>query len=352
MRAALIFSGYNQRAVIALCRYFKSIDQQFIIVSSGINDLIYLTDYKNNVVLERADDTLTIELFLKISNLYGGELVYCPTSEFLNMFVLENADSFQKIGIATGMPAKESYEKITSKWSSQELLKDLAYIKIIETLEVDKVQIPCVVKPYKNVMLDRVLYPFICYSQESLKKVKEKINKNEYFAQRFITGQSYYFCAYLSRNGSFKGYWQENILQQPNGKSIVLAKVCDNPGLNEDALMNIISKVGYFGPLMIEFIKERNNFYYIEINPRFWGPLQLVNDVNPQILDAYLEEWFGRTVTSFKTNASGFYAWNHGAESQCLKEYPAINKLKNVKRLLLENDVYSKCDTINLSQKY
>jgi len=352
VRAALIFSGYNQRAVIALCRYFKSIDHPFVIVSSGIEDLIYLTDYKNNVVLERADKTLTMELFLRISSLYGDELVYCPTSEFLNTFVLENADSFQKIGIATGMPAKESYEKITSKWSSQELLKDLDYIKIIETLEVDKAQVPCVVKPYKNVMLDRVLYPFICYSQESLKEVKEQISKNEYFAQRFIDGQSYYFCAYLSRNGSFKGYWQENIIQQPDGKSIVLAKVCDNPGLNEDALMDIISKVGYFGPLMIEFIKAQDDFYYIEINPRFWGPLQLANDVNPEILDAYLEEWFGRTVTSIKTNTSGFYAWNHGAQSQFLKKYPGISKLKNVKRLLLENDVYSKGGTINLSQKY
>lgn len=352
MRAALIFSGYNQRAVIALCRYFKNINQPFVIVSSGVEDFIYLTDYKNNVVLERTDKTLTIELFRKISSLYDGELVYCPTSEFLNMFILENADSFQKIGMATGMPAKESYDIITSKWSSQELLKDLTDIKIIETLDVDKAQVPCVVKPYKNVMLDRVLYPLICYSQESLKIAKGKINKNEYFIQRFIDGQSYYFCAYLLRNGSFKGYWQENILQQPNGKSIVLAKVCDNPGLNEDILMNIISKVGYFGPLMIEFIKELDNFYYIEINPRFWGPLQLANDMNPQILDAYLEEWFGRTVTSYKTDASGFYAWNHGAQSQCLRKYPAIINLHDVKDLLLENDVYSRQDTINLSQKY
>ena len=352
MRTALIFSGYNQRAVIALCRYFKSIDQRFVIVSSGIEDPIYLTDYKNNVVLERTDKTLTIELFFKISNLHDDKLVYCPTSEFLNMFVLENADSFQKIGIATGMPTKESYEKITNKWSSQELFKNLDHIKIIEPVELDKAQVPCVIKPYKNVILNRVLYPFICYSQDFLKEVKEKINRNEYFGQKFIDGQSYYFCAYLSKNGSFKGYWQENILQQPDGKSIVLAKACNNPGLNEDALMNIIYKVGYFGPLMIEFILENDNFYFIEINPRFWGPLQLANDVNPQILDAYLEEWFGRTVTSVKTNASGFYAWNHGAQSQSLKKYPAINKLKSVKRLLLENDVYSKRDTINLSQIY
>jgi hypothetical protein len=118
-KAALLFSGYNQRAVIALCRYFSKIGITILIVSSGKDDPIYFTDYRQNVVFERFDSSLNIQIFEEIASCYEGSIVYCPTSEYLNRFVFKNCDALLKLNIELGMPPEEIYSKITNKESSK-----------------------------------------------------------------------------------------------------------------------------------------------------------------------------------------------------------------------------------------
>ncbi len=354
MKVALIFSGYNQRAVIALCRYFKSIEYPFTIVACGPKDLIYKTKYADSVLLERKDRLLTTELFLEISKYNRTGFIYLPTSEFLNSFVLKNTEFLKSIGIEPGMPAKDIYYRITNKWSSQELLKNQSNILIPEIYVYGDEKIPCVLRPFRNINNGKVLYPLICKTSNELNKNKISINCNDYFIQKYIVGQSYYFCSFLTSGGCFEGYWQENLLQQPGGKSMVFARVCENPGIKVDGLMKIINKSGYFGPLMVEFILYKNEFYFIEINPRFWGPLQLCLEQCPQILDAYVSEWFGIEYFSDRKESDGFYSWYYGAKN-CkseLKAYPRLEQINNVEEKLFSSDVYSRLDTLALSRKY
>lgn len=354
MKAALIFSGYNQRAVIALCRYLTGIKQLFIIISANENDPIYKTDYRENVVLERSDNLLTFDLFREISGCYGRPLVYLPTSEFLNSFVLNNVESLDSINIQTGMPHKSIYYEITNKWSCQRIINKLSSIKLIKSQSLDKVKAPCVIKPYENVHEGKVLYPFICLNDDNLKKVRNSILYKNYFAQQYIDGQSYYYCAYISRYGDSYGYWQANFLQQPDGKSIVFAKLCENPGIDTTPLTKAISELGYFGPMMIEFIRNDNGFYFIEINPRFWGPLQLCVDAFPKLLDRYMFEWFDKTIKGHAKASSGFYSWYYGLKSatSAVKRYPELESIKNSDQLMLDADIYSRPDTIELSLKH
>lgn len=351
MKTALIFSGHNQRAVIALCRYFTNIKHPFGIVSSGIDDPIYRTDYTESVILERKNKLLTTALFVDIARCSNRELVYMPTSEFLNLFVLSNSGYLRSINIETGMPDKDIYCKITDKWACQGLLKDQTEIRLIEIYDFNDERVPCVIKPYQNIKNGKVLYPFICNTKDELIRAKDSINSSDYFVQRYIKGQSYYYCAYLASDGRFDGYWQVNLLQQPNGKSMVLAKTCDNPGLQVDELLEIISKTGYFGPLMIELIGNEDGFYFIEINPRFWGPLQLCIDFFPQLLDAFVWEWFGRKTKSNKAESAKFYSWYFGAKQylHTLKSYPELKNISDIDSQLLEADIYSRPDTMQLS---
>lgn len=354
MKTALIFSGYNQRTVIALCRYFTDIEHPFCIVSCGNDDPIYKTDYSEKVILERKNKLLTTALFVDIARCCERELVYIPTSEFLNLFMLSNSGFLRSINIITGMPDKDIYCQITDKWACQGLLKDQTEISLVEMFDLADERVPCVIKPYQNIKNGKVLYPFICKTKDDLKKAKDSICSRDFFMQRYLDGQSYYYCAYLASDGCFDGYWQANLLQQPNGKSMVLAKICDNPGLQVDGLMEIISKTGYFGPLMIELIHNEDGFYFIEINPRFWGPLQLCIDCFPQLLDAFIWEWFDRKAVSSKTNSEGFYSWYYGAKQylHTLKSYPELKNISDVENQMLAADVYSRPDTVQLSQQY
>ena len=353
-KVALLFSGYNQRTVISLCRYFSSIGQEFVIVSSGSNDTIYQTIYKNNVILERKNKNLVVDLFRDASNTLLTHLIYCPTSEYLNIFVLKNAENLENIGVATGMPDRSAYVTVTNKKSSQRILETVKGVKFPEEIPFSNATAPCIIKPKRNIADGRILYPVICEDNNDLVKNMENIDTSKYFLQKLISGQSYYICGYLNKCGRYSYYWQENLLQQAGGKSIVLARTCANPGFEESGLFNAIASVGYYGPIMAEFIKEEDDFYYIELNPRFWGPLQLGVDCRSDFLSLYANEWFGRphvtsAVKRHKMNI--YYSWYLGAQQPDLKVYPAAKYLKDLKQKIENYDVYKHPDTINLYKK-
>lgn len=353
-KAALLFSGHNQRSVVALCRYFSSIRQPFVIVSSSQTDPIYKTDYKSSVIFEREDSSLSVSLFEKISQISQKELAYCPTSEYLNNFFLEHAELLSDLNFFSCMPSKKIYADVTGKKSSQLIFNHCDDISIIEELPIKEATIPFVLKPFKNIVDGKVLYPFIIQTEKESREILNSVPHNLYFAQKYINGQSYYCCGYLSQNGKYSLYWQENLLQQPNGKSIVFAKSCKNPGIKEQQMIEALKRTGFHGPFMIEFLKEKNSFHFIEINPRFWGPLQLGVDFNSRFINLFAADQFGQEIHSVHKNEEKdkYYAWYFGAKNQELKEYPACEGINNVEDLMWANDVYNRQDTIRLSHQY
>ncbi|WP_440953185.1 hypothetical protein [Methanococcoides sp. FTZ1] len=352
-KAALLFSGYNQRAVIALCRYFSKIGTTILIVSSGKDDPIYFSEYKKNVVFERLDSSLSTQIFEEVASYYEGPIVYCPTSEYLNHFVFENRDKLLKLNIELGMPPEEIYAKVTNKRSSQDVVKTVCNLMLPKEMPISVADIPCVIKPRKNIVDGNVLYPILCQNKFHLDDILSDVDSKHYFAQEFIDGQSYYLCGSLSRDGNYCCYWQENLLQQKNGKSIVLARTCDNPGLDESLFFDALHSSGYYGIMMAEFIKRDNRLYFIEINPRFWGPFQLAVEHCNKIMDSYLQEWFGlNTHGSCNRDITNYYAWYYGAQQNDRRIYPNIMNIDNVEFYLEKYDVYNHDDTADLHKRY
>ena len=124
----LLFSGHNERAVVALCRYFSRAELPFVIVSAGRDDAIRRTDYQSQVKLERLDRTVDDALLRAVGALAAdmpGPLVYCPTTEFINDFVLRRRAELAGCGLRVGLPERGVYERLTGKWASQDLLRGL-----------------------------------------------------------------------------------------------------------------------------------------------------------------------------------------------------------------------------------
>ena len=349
-RYSLIFSGYNQRSVLALCRYFTKYHIPFVLVSSGNDDTIYKTTYTEKIIMKRKDKELSLKLFEMIVSIMNEnvEFVYCPTSEYLNYFVLRNKDSLNNLRILTGMPDKKIYEKLTNKFTSQIFFSNLEGIHPISKLFLENVSSPCVIKPYKNIILDKVLYPILCNSKDELEREMNNVDLKIYFIEQYIEGQSYYLCGYLALDGSYSFYWQENLLQQENGKSIVFARSCSNPGLSEKKIMNKLIEANYFGPFMIEFIESSKKFYFIEMNPRFWGPLQLGVDCGCSFLSLYTKDWFNIKNTHEMKKETVYYSWYHGSKSVKLKIYPAFKSVPDADAKISYHDVYNRSDSIDL----
>lgn len=349
----LLFSGHNDRAVVALCRFFAARGLPFTVVAAGPFDAIRHTDHAPRVRACRLDDRVDLGLFEALAPAPGEPApIYTPTTEFINAFVLERRDAVEALGWRVGLPPPAVYRELTDKWRSQQLMDGVQGLRAPPLLQPGEWRAPCVLKPRANLKDGRVLYPLLCETQEALGSALAQVRPGDYFAQQFLRGQSYYLCAYLARSGERAWFWQENLLQQAGGKSIVLARCCAAPGLDAERLLDHVAALGYHGPFMMEVIVDHDRPYFIEINPRFWGPLQLALDACPALLDLYASD-HGHPCppTPAPAGAVGrLYAWSRGAQAPGLKAWPALDSGLPLQAVIEKNDVYARPDTAALHQ--
>jgi hypothetical protein len=348
-RRFLIFSGHNDRAVVALCRFFDQAGLPFVIVASGAEDAIHRTTWAGHVVFNRLDAVVQVDWLRTLASSLEGPLVYCPTTEFINAYVLAHRQALAGSGLEIGLPDKAIYDALTGKHSSQAFLTSLCpALRLPAAQPIDAPHAPCVLKPRENVAGGRVRYPLLCRDQGALDQALAGLDRQAYFAQDFVIGQSHYLCAHIARDGRIAWFWQTNLLQQTGGKSIVLACAGANPGLDADALLKGLHARGYFGPFMMEVIASEQGLYYIEVNPRFWGPLQLALDVCPEILSLFAHDCgFDVAVPPSHAGDQTWYAWAYGAAKAGRVAHPAAQSLSidQIDHLLKAHDVYARPDT-------
>lgn len=352
----VILTGYNERAVVALCRFFSSIEREFFLVARDSKDVIYITEWGSNVIIERATAELNIDLFFNIAKLLhnrGFKPCLCPTSEFLNRFVFENQGQLIHQGWHWIFPEYQIYKDLSDKYSSPYHIERVLGLNPPAAQKQGVWQAPCVLKPKSNLQNGTVLYPKICMNEAELLLALEDIDTDHWFSQVLIDGQSFYLCGYLDKRGGWNYFWQENMLQQPNGKSIVLARCCENPGVDVSRLMRGLHQMDYHGPFMMEVIRDKYNvLHFIEINPRFWGPLDLARRACPEILQRFLSDMDDEpfAAESKSQNAQHMYAWAYGAKNHLLKFYPSAAGLSEleIQSLLIMHDVYAYPDTASL----
>jgi len=351
----VLLSGHNDRAVITLCRWLRAADLPFAIVASGRDDAIHRTDYADAVIFNRLDRSVTVAWLAAIADAVGGIAIHCPTTEFVNDFVLANRDAVEAAGWIVGLPDRAVYERLTSKLASQSLVTRLTGIEPPRPQALDALRVPCVLKPRVNVRDGRVLYPRLCLDEAILAAARTDLRASDWFAQDYVDGQSRYLCGYLAADGRRAWFWQDNLLQQAGGKSIVLARTVDTPAFDADRFFDGLHMIGYRGPLMMEVLVDaRGHAHYIEINPRFWGPLQLALAACPEILRLFVLD-HGATPRVAPSAPVGsrahYYAWAHGARTTACRSYPAAaleGDAAQLDRLLERHDIYAAPDTAAL----
>lgn len=346
----LIFSGHNQRAVFSLLKRLRQNRISTSIIESYLNDPVKDSIYQSDILLKRTSRALSKDLFQKIvkesiqKNPLISRIILIPTSEYINTFFLKNINFLQGIGLIYPIRNHNSYTKLTNKYECRELVQrftSLSLPKIIDPLNITS---PFIAKPKKNIKGKEVLYPHIIM-EPSKAKISDYDTADWYF-EDFIQGQSFYYCGYLDRYGNIQSYWQKNYIQQSNGKSILLAKSTRNPGVNTRELNKLLKRSEFSGPFMFEIIKSGSIFYFIEINPRFWGPFELSFSANSKLFQLFLKDlnFKNGKLPKLKKNFNSWYSWKEGFNWQDEKYYPCIKEIEQSKlrALIYNNDVYKK----------
>jgi predicted ATP-grasp superfamily ATP-dependent carboligase len=151
---------------------------------------------------------------------------------------------------------------------------------------------PFVLKPKHYIKQVRALdKPVIISSSDDADRYLEELSFGEYYFQEFVEGKSIYLLFYFFKDGNHRVYSQENLIQQNNGGSIILAKSANYH------LENIARKfeqlfigIGFRGLIMVEVRLRGEEYYMIEANPRLWGPSQLILDSGMDLFESLCQD--------------------------------------------------------------
>ena len=359
-KKVLIFSGYNQRAVIAFIRVLVHNDIPFVIIAKDENDSIYKTKYVNSIIFNRDSIALDIDLFrkylAKVSKMFDSDkFIIAPTTEALNRFFLKNKHILENDKFKIPLVELELYNKISDKYNFTNLCKE-HNIKVPQ--EYEKIRaLPIVAKPKKYFSNNgRPLSPYLLYNEKEVEYFKKQEILKEFYFQEFIQGRSIYLLYYFFKDGTHISFSQENLIQQPDGKSIILAVNANfHKKYISNKFINLFNEINYFGPVMVELKYYNSEFYMIEANPRFWGPSQLFVDAKVPIFESFLKDNDLQIEINKGVSKSKIYYFWYGGIFQTLlhggnivyHNYSSDELTRDLPKILM-SDVYRRPDTFEI----
>lgn len=366
-KCVLVFSGFNPRAVIAFLRTMEHKKVNYAIIAKSEQDDIFLTEYKDKVLAIRHSIPLMLEdLLASIKQVkekyFAEEYIIAPTTEALNRFILVNRESFEKLGCIIPLVKKELYELISDKYSFGQICSENGILVPKEVKLNKKITFPIVAKPKKYFSAEKkeILSPIIIKELIDFQMFYNKYDIKDFYYQEYVDGNSFYLLYYFHRNGEVYKFSQENLIQQPNGKSMLAAISSDFHNSDESYRYEKMFKLlKFYGFVMIEVKQKENRNYMIEANPRFWGPSQLFVDAGINFFEAFLHDYgFIDLLPKFKAvNNITNYFWLGGITSTIMKDsklsFYNINKNEFLSFLpkWLENDIYRRDDTMEIFKK-
>ena len=351
------------RGLVALLRSACDLKCPIGIISESEQDPILLTNYRRYVTSIRQERALVPDRILShIINaketLNTKDCLLIPSTEYLNRFFLNNRELLESNRCSIPLVKTSLYQSISDKYSFGELCASNGLAIPEELVDPSPSDIPMVAKPRTYQLADgSVVAPELLVDQQSFIQFEQSKCRDNYYFQKFVDGQSFYLLYYFYRDGKVVTLSQQNLLQQPNGKSIIAAETSHIH--TEDICKqyeSLLSRLGFFGLIMIELRKRGKTYYTIEANPRLWGPSQLFVDAQRNLFHDFLFDWGATTLEpahpgDLKTTK---YFWLGGLFSPNLpKAKSLISSTTNILNELdkfTAADVYKRNDTINVFQ--
>ncbi len=362
----IVFSGYNQRAVVAFCRTLTHMSVPYYIVASSTKDTIFLSQYRKKISEIRNTTQLQLDDIVNcirriVEKGHCNHYVIAPSAESLNIILLKHHSIFGQLNCVIPLVSMDTYKLVSGKLSFYQLCQDYS-ISVPAMIEsAPESSLPFVAKPITDITSDgRRIYPHIILSEIDYRLFQESANPDDFFFQQYIDGESYYLLYYKKQNGEIYKYSQKNLVQQAKGKSIVAAEASS---IHLDGQFTVFDKllsdISFYGLLMVEVKFKDSIPYMIEANPRMWGPSQLMIDAGTNLFISMLNEYCYRngSMQSMRVERKpALYFWISGFYKSLIENgYVTWHCDRNrfVKRYqhFIKSDVYFREDTKDIFEK-
>jgi hypothetical protein len=208
-------------------------------------------------------------------------VVIAPSTEYFNRFLLRHRAQIEAVGGVVPLVGEALYRQVSDKQAFADLCQAHG-IAVPEVFDTIPERLPFVAKPrcYPSRPGARIK-PYLVTTEDERDRFLERETTRDYFFQEFVEGRSLYLLAHIARDGTVVASAQENLMQQADGGSIVLARA-HGFHLEPDAqpYLKMLAGAGFHGLVMIEVRRcaKTGRAVMIEANPRMWGPLQFMLD--------------------------------------------------------------------------
>ena len=223
--------------------------------------LDYIQDDDFDVLLPM--DDITVELFAKHLDEFVS-YVNLPIPDYDTFLKGRDKGKTIKKAIDTGVPAPDTY-----------FIDDLDQIKDLK----EKIEYPVVIKPRISSGSRGITY---VKKKDDLITSYQQVHKDFPYPllQEFIpqTGRKFQVLLLIDETGNIKGSCIQELLRQfpVNGGPGTLYKTISYPELKEISA-DFLREIDWYGIACVEYITDprTGNPKFMEINPRFWGTLNL-----------------------------------------------------------------------------
>ena len=365
MKRFLIFSGFNIRAVIAFIRTLEDKRVHYAIIAKSESDDIFQTIYADKVVAIREYISLDLDDMVAViksvqSMFEEDRFIIAPSSEALNRFFLDYRETFKELHCELPLVDKSLYEMVSDKYAFGKVCFKSDITVPLHSDKIDDFVLPFVAKPKKYVSENGKIYsPEIIQTIEALEAFKSRKNLKDFYFQEYIEGRSIYLLYYVDKEQNIYKYSQENLMQQENGKSMLLAKSSSFHNHKISLKFEkLLRNIQFRGLIMIELKLQNDKFFMIEANPRFWGPSQLFVDAGCNLFEIFLYDYgvIGKIENCCLTGGDFIYFWDDGISENFKDRNKVayynydIEKFQSDLSKLKQIEIFNRKDTENLYQ--
>ena len=359
-KTIIIFSGYNQRAVIAFLRTVCVHNLPYAIIASNAEDPIFKSTYAHAVVAVRTRKELDLAdlsacLERARAAVPAERYWVAPSTEALNRFLLDNRQYFESLSVEIPLVGKSLYELISDKALFSRLCRERNICVPAEFPSLSAATVPFVAKPvrYFNAT-GRAYSPELILTEAEKERFAGEYPAHDFYFQEFVAGQSFYLLYYFAKSGEVVSFSQKNLAQQPGGKSIIAAEpAAIHLSAASRPYEEMFRDLGFTGLVMVEVIEDKDgNFVMIEANPRFWGPSQLFVDNGINLFDYLLfDHGFLPMKPHVSTLAQKKYFWYGGiAQTRNAGQNPVYH-CPICPDEMTQYDIYRRKDTLAIYEQ-
>ena len=292
------------------------------ICSDFSDELLFVSDLLDIIKKEKPDVLLPIGFnsFMAISK-YQHILkpyVKIPIANYESMQIASNKNKTTKFAIKNKIPVPKTIFP-NSIEDAERHLNSIKYPAVIKAVEESGS-----VRYANNEDEFKVIYSEVCVSHPN-----QIISGKFPQIQEYIPGDGYGFFALFNHGKPLAIFAHKRLHEYPpTGGPSTMAQSISDPELNRIGL-KVLGDLNWHGVAMVEFKKDTrdNTFKLIEINPKFWGSLDLAITSGVDFPYLAVKMCMGEEIKSiFEYNNNSKFRWIssdflYSVANHSLKEY-------------------------------